>query len=140
MHKKILLWAAILGALAVAIGAFGTHNLKPKLAPQYFEAFQTGVQYHFYHAIALLVTGLIYRVYRHNYISSAAFCFAFGIIFFSFTLYVYALTSLTTNGAQKVFARLTPVGGVFFIIGWILIAMYFSKNRPKTQKPKSSDE
>ncbi len=139
MHKKILLWACIFGALAVAIGAFGTHYIKPKLEPKYFESFQTGVQYQFYHTMALLATGLMYRSYRNILITAAAYLFVLGILFFSFSLYAYSLSSLATNGVEKTFAAITPVGGVFFILGWIMLIIYFIKNNEKNTSSKSSE-
>ncbi len=139
MHKKILFWAAILGATAVAIGAFGTHNLKTRLEPKYLEIFQTGVQYHFYHVLALLITGLLYRSYRHIHITAAAYFFVLGIIFFSFSLYIYVLTSLIKKGPVKIFASLTPVGGLFFILGWVMLAVYFSKDRSTPKRPKNDE-
>jgi uncharacterized membrane protein YgdD (TMEM256/DUF423 family) len=131
MHKKIYFYAAILGALAVAIGAFGAHALKTRLQPKDIEVFQTGVQYQFYHVLALFICGLFYKTYRHFLVRIAAYCFAVGILFFSFSLYILTLTKLTTDGEQKWIGAFTPFGGILFIAGWVLLAVYFIKEREK---------
>lgn len=129
MHKKIFLWAAICGFFAVIIGAFVSHYLKPKLTPENYAVFQTGVQYHFYHTMALFSVGTMYKRYRHNLIKTAAFCFGFGIIFFSGSLYLLKLSSLATDGEEKWLAYFTPFGGFLFIAGWLCIILYFIKDR-----------
>jgi uncharacterized membrane protein YgdD (TMEM256/DUF423 family) len=129
MHKKIYFWAALFGATAEAIGAFGSHALKTKLKPEDLAVFQTGVQYHFYHVFALFLCGLLYKLYRHFLLTTASFCFGFGILFFSFSLYFLKLSTLTTTGEEKWLAYFTPFGGFLFIAGWICIAIYFAKNR-----------
>jgi uncharacterized membrane protein YgdD (TMEM256/DUF423 family) len=138
MHRKIYFAAAIFGVLAVAIGAFGSHLLKSRLSDANFAVFQTGVQYHFYHVFALLITGLFYRNYKHNFFNYAATCFGVGILFFSFSLYIMKLTTLTSDGEEKWLGYLTPLGGVLFIIGWVFIAIYFIKEREKPSKKSSS--
>jgi uncharacterized membrane protein YgdD (TMEM256/DUF423 family) len=131
MHKKIYFWSAILGALAVIIGAFGSHFLKTRLTQKDLEIFQTGVQYHFYHVGALFISGILYKSYHHSFFSYAAYCFGIGILFFSFSLYIMKLTTLTTEGEEKWLSYFTPFGGFFFLTGWIFIAVYFSKERDK---------
>jgi uncharacterized membrane protein YgdD (TMEM256/DUF423 family) len=131
MHKKIYFYAAILGVFAVAIGAFGAHALKTRLQPKDLEAFHTGVQYQFYHVLALFICGLFYKTYRHVLIRIAAYCFAFGIFFFSFSLYILTLTKLSTGGEEKWIGAFTPFGGLLFIAGWLLLAVYFVKEREK---------
>jgi uncharacterized membrane protein YgdD (TMEM256/DUF423 family) len=127
MHKKIYFWAALLGLLAVAIGAFGAHTLKTRLNAEDLQVIQTGVQYHFYHVFALFLTGLAY----------AAYCFGTGIFFFSFSLYIMKLTVLTTEGEEKWLGYFTPFGGLLFILGWLFLAIYFVKEREKNIKKRS---
>ncbi len=138
MHRKIYFAAAIFGILAVIIGAFGSHLLKPRLAESDFVVFQTGVQYHFYHIFAMIITGLMYKNYKHNYFIVAAYCFGLGILFFSFSLYMMKLTTLASDGEEKWLAYLTPMGGILFMVGWFLIALYFIKEREKPTRKSSS--
>jgi len=116
MDKTFLLLGAVAAFLAVALGAFGAHGLRARLSPDMMAVFQTGVQYHMYHALALiLVSGIMGRM-SGWLIQSAGWCFAAGIVFFSGSLYLLAVTGVTTLGAM------TPIGGLLFLIGWALLA------------------
>ena len=137
MHKKIFMAASLFGAAAVGIGAFGSHALKGHLPVQDIAVFNTGVQYHFYHVLALFFTGVLYRSYGHKLLGTAAYCFGLGIVFFSFSLYAVKLSGLLSGGEVMWLNYLTPLGGVFFILGWVLIATYFFKDRVKV-KPTTS--
>ncbi|MCW8848839.1 MAG: DUF423 domain-containing protein [Melioribacteraceae bacterium] len=111
MNKNHIIVSAILGALGVAFGAFGAHGLKTILSPELLETYKTGVLYHLIHSVVLLTISL-----NINYRLRIPFYFIFtGIILFSFSLYIYALTSITA------FAMITPIGGISLIIGWIMI-------------------
>ena len=100
-----------MGALGVALGAFGAHGLKTILSPEMLETYRTGILYHIIHAVVLLALSL-----NTKYNFSLSFYFIFvGIILFSFSLYAYTLSGI------KLFAMITPFGGVSLIIGWILI-------------------
>lgn len=108
---------AISGGLAVAIGAFGAHALKPLLMETGREAtFELAVRYQFYHALALLATGLLTSETRRKTLHYSSLCFVLGIILFSGSLYVLCFTGIKMLGA------ITPFGGVFFILGWVLLA------------------
>ncbi|HEV8210140.1 MAG TPA: DUF423 domain-containing protein [Vicinamibacterales bacterium] len=116
MDKTFLLLGAVAAFLAVALGAFGAHGLRARLSPDMMAVFQTGVQYHMYHALALiLVSGIMGRM-SGWLIQTAGWCFAAGIVFFSGSLYLLAVTGVTTLGA------ITPIGGLLFLIGWALLA------------------
>jgi uncharacterized membrane protein YgdD (TMEM256/DUF423 family) len=116
MDKTFLLLGALAAFLAVALGAFGAHGLRARLSPDMMAVFQTGVQYHMYHALALiLVSGIMGRM-SGWLIQTAGWCFAAGIVFFSGSLYLLAVTGVTTLGA------ITPIGGLLFLIGWALLA------------------
>lgn len=129
MHRTIFLWAAVSGMLAVIIGAFGAHGLKQHLGPEDMAVFKTGVEYHFYHTIALFLAGILYKQYHHNLLSYASLCFATGIIFFSGSLYALKLTKLSSTGEERWLGSITPFGGIMFIAGWLLIAIYFMRSR-----------
>lgn len=119
MNKKFLAIATWLGALSVALGAFGVHTLKAYLTPQSLATFETGVRYQFYHVFALALAGLLYTSYPNKKIKLAGNLFIAGILFFSGSLYV-----LSILGAEnfKWIGAITPMGGVFFIAGWIFLA------------------
>lgn len=108
-----ILIGGIFGFLGVALGAFGAHGLKDVLSPELLEVFRTGVFYQLIHTAAILTIGLtgITKFYR------AALFFSFGIILFSFSLYLY-----TTTGIKQL-AMITPFGGVSFLIGWLLVIL-----------------
>ncbi|OAV44905.1 DUF423 domain-containing protein [Lewinella sp. 4G2] len=121
MQKYIRLFAG-LGALAVALGAFGAHGLKTLVGPQELETFATGVRYHFYHTMAIgLVSVLtLSPLLRRPYLKWATLFFLVGILLFSGSLYLLALQSV--HGIPTVFlGPVTPIGGVFFIAGWVCL-------------------
>lgn len=111
--------AAILGGLAVVLGAFGAHGLKHKLdALETTAIYQTAVQYHFYHALALLAVALLALRGRSSpALAVAGWCFTFGLLVFSGTLYALALSGVKWLGA------ITPIGGVALIVGWAALAV-----------------
>ncbi|WP_339700712.1 DUF423 domain-containing protein [Algoriphagus aquimarinus] len=122
--KQIIQTAAILGALAVGIGAFGAHGLKEILAETgRAETFETAVKYHFYHSLAIFLIGLLALIKPEwKKLSTAAILMVVGIFIFSGSLYVLSLTGITWLGA------ITPLGGVAFIAGWVLVFLAASKN------------
>jgi uncharacterized membrane protein YgdD (TMEM256/DUF423 family) len=121
MHKKFITTGALLAAIAVALGAFGAHGLKKIVAAETVQIFQTGVQYQMYHALALLLCGLLFEKCSQKFVRIAGVLFIIGIIFFSGSLY------LLTGGRAAEIASLdkagiiTPFGGVAFIAGWIFL-------------------
>lgn len=122
MSKTILLSAAVLLAFAVAIGAFGAHGLKAHLSEAMLQTWKTGVEYHFYHALGLLLIGVLSVLMPSNLLNwSAIFLFA-GIILFSGSLYILALTGIRWLGA------ITPLGGISFIVGWVLLSIAVFKD------------
>lgn len=116
---RILIAAGAIGAaLSVMLGAFGAHALKSRLPPEILATFQTGVQYQFYHALGLILIGIIAQFTRASAILTAAGGLMLaGILLFSGSLYVICLTGL------RGFGLVTPVGGVAFIAAWLLLAV-----------------
>ncbi len=113
--------ACTLGGLGVALGAFGAHGLKKIVAPETVSTYQTGVQYQMYHVFALLAIGLLSEKFMGSFIHYAGFFFLAGIILFSGSLYL-AVSLEAMQKTVPVFVRLiTPAGGMFFIIGWVLM-------------------
>lgn len=115
MAKHFLIAAAISGFFAVIIGAFGAHGLKEKIDGSLLAAYQTGVQYHFYHTLALALVGILLMKAPHSVLLIwSGWAFVVGIVLFSGSLYGLAL------GAPRWFGPITPLGGLSFMIGWIL--------------------
>jgi uncharacterized membrane protein YgdD (TMEM256/DUF423 family) len=123
MYKPALTSGALFAAIAVILGAFGAHALKQVLTPELLQTFETGVRYEFYHAFALLATGIIYAFTPNKQLKLASTFFIIGILLFSGSL--YALTMLKMNGAVGLggVGILTPIGGLFFILGWLMLLM-----------------
>lgn len=117
MHKLFLVIGALAMGLAVTLGAFGAHGLKKTLTEEMFTIFETGVTYHFYHAIGLLIVGIMARHLPHSSLLSwSGWLMVAGILIFSGSLYFLSLSGIRWLGA------ITPVGGLCFIISWILFA------------------
>lgn len=102
--------------LAVMLGAFGAHALKSRLTENMLTVYHTGIQYHFYHSLGLIVTGLIImQIAPTLWFKSAGWLMFTGIILFSGSLYLLSITQLRWLGA------ITPLGGTAFIIAWGLL-------------------
>jgi uncharacterized membrane protein YgdD (TMEM256/DUF423 family) len=121
MHKAFLQTAAILGALAVALGAFGAHGLKKIVPPETVTTFETGVRYQFYHVFALLAVAILFGSFPGKNLQYAGVCFIIGIVLFSGSLYVLTALQATKTVGLRGIGAITPIGGVFFIVGWILL-------------------
>lgn len=127
MQKKFLKTAAVLGALSVILGAFGAHALKQLISDKNLQTFETGVRYQFYHVIALFITGILYKDFTNNYLKWAGRSFCLGILLFSGSLYFLSFIELTDMTGLKWVGAITPLGGVCFIIAWLLLALGISK-------------
>lgn len=107
---------ALACALAVVLGAFGAHGLKSRLAPEALALWQTAVQYHFWHALGLLLIGLAAFQLPGPWITAAGWLLVIGISLFSGALYALAL------GAPKILGSVAPVGGLALLLGWLALA------------------
>ena len=109
---------ALMGFVAVGLGAFGAHALKGRLSPEMLAVFETAVRYQMYHALALLATAaLMTRTESGRAVLVAGWSFTAGILIFSGSLYALALTGVTMLGA------ITPIGGVALLVGWAALAI-----------------
>lgn len=108
-------------ALGVLLGAFGAHALKTQLTPEMLLVYKTGVEYQFYHAIGLLLIGLIGFQIESKWINRSAILISIGIILFSGSLYFLSLSGIKMIGA------ITPIGGLSFVAGWIFLAIGIRK-------------
>ena len=113
MAKLFLILASCNGFIAVALGAFAAHGLKSKLTESLLTTFQTGVQYHMYHSLALFAIGLLALQFpTNNAFRLSGYLFLAGIILFSGSLYTLSLSGIRWVGA------ITPLGGVAFLLAW----------------------
>jgi len=122
-EKIFLALGSVNAMLAVVLGAFGAHGLKGRLGQDMLSVYQTGVQYHFYHALGLLFVGLVLRQSPSSVLLKWSGWLMFtGIIFFSGSLYLLALTHHTGLG------MITPLGGMAFILAWLMMFVAMLKN------------
>ncbi|MGB0839491.1 MAG: DUF423 domain-containing protein [Chitinophagales bacterium] len=123
MSKKLLILACILAALAVILGAFGAHGLSQILSPKQLHTYEIGIRYHFYHAFAIFMVGLLSLQFQNNvWFKRAAYCFLTGIVGFSGSLYLLSCREILGLTTYKWLGPITPIGGTFFIIAWLLLA------------------
>ena len=116
MYKLSILLGAALGALGVMIGAFGAHGFKALLEHhQRLSTFETAVKYHFFHALALILLGIIMDKYPSTILGISMWSFHAGILFFSGSLYILSLSGNAIWGA------IAPIGGILLVIGWVML-------------------
>jgi len=120
--KALLVLGAINGALAVMLGAFGAHGLRPKVDESLLQTWATASEYHFFHALALLVTGLLVREFGGSTLTTAGWVLFAGMVVFSGSLYVLVLSG------QRWLGAITPLGGTALIVGWAILAWGLWKN------------
>ncbi len=128
MNKRIIIFASVFGILAVILGAFGAHTLKKMISTDELDTWNTAVQYQFYHTLALLFLATFSR-FRSKAINAASWFFSLGILFFSGSLYLLSAKTILNITSIGLLGPLTPVGGMFFILGWICLLVATIKNR-----------
>lgn len=119
MPQTILVIASILGGLAVIFGAFGAHALKQLLSEEQLKSFETGVKYQMYHAIILLVIGFNFDLETTSE-KYMVYSFIIGVVLFSFSIYGLVISS-AKNKKLRFLGPITPLGGLFLIVGWCLL-------------------
>lgn len=134
MQKRLLLFAGISGAIAVSLGALGAHGLKNKMKEglmtlDSLQAFDTAARYQIYHSIALLAIAFLIDKFSVKLISSAAYCFMIGIVLFSGSLYILSTSNLLGMENVRWLGPVTPIGGLFFVMGWVLMAIAGINNK-----------
>jgi uncharacterized membrane protein YgdD (TMEM256/DUF423 family) len=123
-QRATLLTSVVFAGLGVAIGAFGAHSLRSLLEEHArTETFELAVRYQFYHAFAMLFTGVLMSHFASRQLGRAAVCFAIGIAIFSGSLYILSVSGVRGWGA------VTPIGGVLFIAGWLLLFLGINEKR-----------
>jgi uncharacterized membrane protein YgdD (TMEM256/DUF423 family) len=123
MNKMYFIIAALLGAVAVILGAFGAHGLKGRMNTDAFEIFETAVKYQFYHVFALLAVAIATQFIPGNLINWSGRFFIAGIILFSGSLYLLSYFKMSGNDQMNWLGAVTPFGGLCFITGWVLMAI-----------------
>jgi len=123
MNKTYLITAAIFGAVSVILGAFGAHGLKTRMNAEAFEIFETAVKYQFYHVFALLAVAIVSQFIPGSFINWSGKCFIIGIILFCGSLYLLSYFKMISNQQMNWLGAVTPFGGLFFIAGWLLLAI-----------------
>lgn len=129
MYRQALISGAFFAMLAVVLGAFGAHALKEKMSANMLQVFETGVRYQFYHSFALLVVGVLYQYYAVKNLEMASLFFIIGIALFSGSLYAISLLSINGGSIGKA-GIITPIGGLFFILGWVQLLWGILKTKP----------
>ncbi|MBK6263697.1 DUF423 domain-containing protein [Marivirga sp. S37H4] len=123
MHKLFIIIGAVSGAVSVILGAFGAHALQDTLtATGRMETYETAVKYQMYHSLALILLGIMMAQFDHKFMQFSGYSFLMGIIIFSGSLYLLCATGITKLGA------ITPIGGIFLIAAWILLAIGVGKS------------
>jgi uncharacterized membrane protein YgdD (TMEM256/DUF423 family) len=116
--RTIIAVGALAALLAVTLGAFGAHALRPRFEadPRLADTYQTAVRYHFYHALALVAVGVVAALWPSQLLSYAAWAFLGGLLLFSGSLYLLSLTGASWLG------MVAPIGGLAYVAGWGLLA------------------
>ncbi|HTM07303.1 MAG TPA: DUF423 domain-containing protein [Verrucomicrobiae bacterium] len=116
MDRLFILLGSLSAFFAVALGAFAAHGLKSKLPPDMFNIFEVGVRYHMYHALGLFAVAAVAGRWSGPWVTAAGWLFVFGTIVFSGSLYLLA------TGGPRWLGAITPIGGLAFLAGWLLLA------------------
>ncbi len=120
---------ALSGLLAVVIGAFGAHALVDKIPAASLLSYKTGVSYQFYHTLAAMMSLILLRIHKSKFFYWATFCFLVGILLFSGSIYLLTTKALTDISFTNILGPITPIGGLFFMVGWLLLMLGFIKEQ-----------
>jgi len=129
MHKGFLRTGAFFGMLSVILGAFAAHTLKGMISDHAIATFETGVRYQFYHSLALIMTGMLFKEFDYKVTKIAGLLFIAGIILFSGSLYCLTYLQASVNPGFRWIGAITPFGGLCFITGWIFLLLSFSRKK-----------
>jgi len=132
MADRFLKIAFLLGALAVALGAFGAHALKGVVDEASLNTYRTAQQYHLFHVLALAITGILMKQQPSKWFSRAGWLFVAGMALFAGSL--YALIFLKAAGVEHMnwLGAITPLGGVSFIAGWVSLFLGVSRSQAES--------
>lgn len=128
MYRSSLIAGSLFALLGVIIGAFGAHYLKSIFTPEILQSFETGVRYQFYHAFALLIAGTVAKE-NPQYQKSILLLFSAGILLFSGSIYLLCWLKATMSIGLGGLGIITPIGGLLFIAGWLLLLISLFRAR-----------
>jgi uncharacterized membrane protein YgdD (TMEM256/DUF423 family) len=138
LFKPALNAAIIFGLLGVILGAMGAHALQPPvLSEKLHGAYETAVRYQFYHSFALLFTALLYFIFPDKWIKRATWAFIIGIILFSGSIYLLVYLEGVMNVNPGMLGILTPIGGLFFITGWLFLLLGINSRKQKQKREET---
>ncbi|UZH56368.1 DUF423 domain-containing protein [Salinimicrobium tongyeongense] len=129
MNRSLLITGGLFGVIAIILGAFAAHGLKPLLSLESMQTFETGVKYQMYSALFLLVLGGL-PIASEKVKSICFYLTLFGVLFFSGSIYLLATNNLTSFDFRTI-ALITPIGGTLMIIAWIVLLISFFKLKKK---------
>src|SRR5687767_4742551 len=129
MHKSFLRTATLLGAVSVALGAFGAHALRGRVPDVAVNTFETGVRYQFYHVLALVLIGVLFKEFPNRWIRWAGDLFIIGIFLFSGSLYGLTGFLAAAKTGYEWLGIITPFGGLAFIAGWFCLFIGIGKGK-----------
>ena len=135
MRNIFLRIGSLLGFLAVALGAFAAHGLRPHLSPQRFDTFETAVRYQFYHAIAILLIAILSHFGRKKMLRVSAWAFTIGVALFSGSLYALSTQELHHLSVSWL-GPITPLGGLCFLTGWGALFSSSFLHYDRSEKPE----
>jgi uncharacterized membrane protein YgdD (TMEM256/DUF423 family) len=127
MNRNFLSVAALLGALSVALGAFAAHQLRTMASADTVAIFETGVRYQFYHTFALFLVAFLSERLHNKWMIWAGNCFIMGVILFCGSLYALTALAIAESTHRTLVGIATPIGGMFFILGWIFLYVGVTK-------------
>jgi uncharacterized membrane protein YgdD (TMEM256/DUF423 family) len=123
MTRTFFILGSVFGMMAILAGTFGAHGLEQTVTPSLLQTFDTGVRYHMYHALALIGVAWACEHFGGKLPVAAGWLFVIGIIVFAGSLYLLAITGARWLG------MITPIGGVAFIVGWLLLIVAGAQSR-----------
>ena len=134
-QRLLITISGISGALCVALGAMGAHFLKDKLPAENLQTFETAVRYHFFHTLALLLVAILSEKLNSKFLRYSSALFIAGILLFSFSLYFLALRPVMgiSNDEMKWIGAITPLGGVSFMLAWLLLSVSGIKSKTNSK-------
>ncbi len=131
-NKNLFLSFFLLGALAVILGAFGAHGLADKIPASSLSSFKTGVQYQFIHVLYGIICIILFEKYKDRKFKLAAIFSLIGIFCFSGSLFILTTRELTNFGLMWLWGPMTPIGGLFFILAWLIAAIGIKNLKTQT--------
>ena len=140
MHRRFLKIGALVLGVAVVLGAFGAHLLKPYLSVDLLAGYQTATLYQMVHGIGIFIAGLLYKHYHNKKIRIAGYLFLFGILFFSGSIYLRVVIGFFGIKSLGLFNLVTPLGGLLFMAGWLLIFISIPSTVNKDISKKDEDK